>query len=63
MKVRILVDGKELYAQEFVKNEMTEPQPFEIDLVNVQRMIIEVDYADGRSIGDVIHLVNLTLQK
>ena len=63
VKVRILVDGKELYAQEFVKNEMTEPQPFEIDLVNGQRMIIEVDYADGRSIGDVIHLVNLTLQK
>ena len=63
VNVRILVDGKERYTQELVKTEMTEPQPFEIDLVDGQRMIIEVDYADGRSIGDVIHLVNPILQK
>jgi len=59
----MLVDGKERYSQELVKKEMTEPQAFEIDLVDGQRMIIEIDYADGRSIGDVIHLVNPTLQK
>ena len=63
VEVRILVDGKERYAQELAKNDMTEPQSFDIDLVDGQRMIIEIDYADGRSIGDVIHLVNLTLQK
>ena len=63
VKVRMLVDGKERYSQELVKKEMTEPQAFEIDLVDGQRMIIEIDYADGRSIGDVIHLVNPTLQK
>ena len=63
VKVRMLVDGKERYSQELVKKEMTEPQAFEIDLVDGQRMIIEIDYADGRSIGDVIHLVNTTLQK
>ena len=63
VKVQILVDGKERYTQELVNNEMTDPQPFEIDLVDSQRMIIEIDYADGRSIGDVIHLVNPTLQK
>ena len=63
VKVQILVDGKEHYTQELVNNEMTEPQAFEIDLVDSQRMIIEIDYADGRSIGDVIHLVNPTLQK
>ncbi len=61
--VRIMVDGKERYSQEHTKNEMTQPQPFDIDLVDGKRMIIEVDYADGRSIGDVVHLVNLTLQK
>lgn len=60
---RIIVDGKVRHTQELAKNEMTAPQDFEVNLVDSQRMIIEIDYADGRSIGDVVHLVNLTLQK
>ena len=63
VKLRLLVDGKVAYEQELVKSAMTEPETFEVDLQDRQRMIIEIDYADGRSIGDMIHLVNVTLQK
>ena len=63
VKLRISVDGDVVFEQKFAKNSMIEPEPFNLDLTDKQRMIIEVDYADGRSIGDVIHLVNLILQK
>ena len=63
VKVRMLVDGDVVFEQELVNKTMIEPAVFEIDLTDRQRMIIEIDYADGRSIGDVIHLVNLTLRK
>ena len=63
VKVRMLVDGETVLDQELAKASMLQPQAFTIDLTDKQRMIIEIDYADGRSIGDVIHLVNLTLQK
>ena len=63
VKVRMMGDGQVLFEQELAKKSMLDPIAFEVDLVDHQRMIIEVDYADGRSIGDVIHLVNLTLQK
>ena len=63
VKVRMLVDGDVVFEQELTKKTMTEPEAFEIDLIDKNRMILEIDYADGRSIGDMIHLVNLTLQK
>ena len=63
VKVRIRVDGDVVFEQELAKKSMSEPEAFEIDLTDKRRMIIEIDYADGRSIGDVIHLVNLTLLK
>lgn len=61
--VRMVVDGEVALEKKLTKKSMTDPHAFEIDLANHQRIIIEVDYADGRSIGDIIHLVNLTLQK
>ena len=63
VNVRMVVDGEVAFEKELTKKWMTNPHAFEIDLANHQRIIIEVDYADGRSIGDVIHLVNLALQK
>ena len=63
VKVRISVDGDVVFDQELAKKTMTEPEAFEIDLTDRRRMIIEIEYADGRSIGDVVHMVNLTLRK
>lgn len=63
VRIRMLADGDVVFDQELSKKTMVEPKAFEIDLTGRRRMIIEIDYADGRSIGDVIHLVNLALQK
>jgi len=58
VRVRMLADGDVVFDQELSKKTMTEPESFEIDLADKRRLVIEIDYADDRSIGDLIHLVN-----
>lgn len=60
---RILADGN--VALELPLEKLTKPDAanFDVALDGCRRMVIEVDYADGRSIGDILHLVDVKLQK
>lgn len=61
--LRMLADGVELVNLPLVKAEMNQPVPFDIDIAGADRLVIEIDYRDGRSVGDQIHLVDLVLTK
>ena len=60
-KVEFLVflDGKTAVEQILVHRDMKNPLQLELDIKNAKRVVFQVDYQDGRSTGDQLHLVNL----
>ncbi|MEL7498120.1 MAG: NPCBM/NEW2 domain-containing protein [Planctomycetota bacterium] len=63
VRVRIGVDGTEVFRTEMAKQTMNQPVKIDINVAGGSRMVIEVDYLDGRSVGDQIHLVDLQLKR
>lgn len=63
VKFRVLVDGQLQVEQEIQKSKMNGPEDFEVEIEGRQRLVFEADYADGNSIGDVVHLVDVVLEK
>ena len=61
VQLRLVGDGQELWKQELVRTKMKNPVSFDLDVSRTERLLIEVDYLDGRSAGDRIHLVDLAL--
>ena len=63
VKFRVLVDGQLQVEQELRKSKMNGPIDFEVEIEGRQRLVFAVDYADGNSIGDIVHLVDVVLEK
>ena len=58
VKFVVQADGKTKLESILKNRKLTHPLPVDIDVSNVNRLVIRVDYHDGRSIGDQIHIVD-----
>ena len=63
VKLIFEVDGKTVVSQTLKNRELQKPFPIDIDIVGAQRLVIRVDYQDGRPIGDRIHIVNAQVSR
>jgi hypothetical protein len=61
--LKIRCDNRLALQQQLRKSDNKNPLKLDIDLKDVQRLVIEVDYVDGRSVGDMIHLCNLKVSR
>ncbi|MEM9943815.1 MAG: NPCBM/NEW2 domain-containing protein [Planctomycetota bacterium] len=61
VQVKILLDGKTGFRQEIIARDLIRPINVQLETVDSDRLTFEIDYCDGRSIGDVLHLVNFRL--
>jgi hypothetical protein len=56
-------DQKELLRQELRNERRINPVKIELDTANVSRIVIEVEYLDGRSSGDLLNLCDWQVNK
>ena len=56
-------DGQKMLEKQMLAREMENPIELKLDIENVQRLTFQVDYHDGRAIGDNIHLVDIKASK
>ena len=56
-------DQKELLRQELRNERRTNPVKIELDIASVSRIVIEVEYQDGRSSGDLLNLCDWQVNK
>lgn len=63
VKFIVLVDGKPLVQKEMIHRTMKNPIELDVDIKDAKRVVFQVEYQDGRSIGDQIHLVNLKVSQ
>ncbi len=61
--LKIRCDSQLVLQQQLRKSDNKNPLQLDIDVKDVQRLVIEVDYQDGRSIGDLIHLCDLKVSR
>ena len=58
VKFLVLLDGKIAVEKLLVHRKMKNPFELNLDIKDVKRVVFQVDYQDGRSTGDQLHLVN-----
>ena len=63
VKLLIEVDGQPLVSEVLENRTLQKPFPIDIDIVGAQRLVIRLDYHDGRPIGDRIHIVNAKVSR
>ena len=63
VKLLIEVDGQPLVSEVLENRTLQKPLPIDIDVVDAQRLVIRLDYHDGRPIGDRIHIVNAKVSR
>ena len=63
VEMEIQVDNDTVLSAVMENRKLVQPLPIEIDLANAKRLIIRVNYHDGRSVGDLIHLVDARLAR
>lgn len=63
VRMKISADGEEIFNQTLAKVDMAKPLPIDFVIEGRDRVLIEVGYHDGRSVGDQLHLVDLVLSK
>ncbi len=56
-------DGKTLLQQQMQNSDNSNPIEIDLDIPEIQRLVITVDYADGRGIGDILNLCDMKLTK
>ena len=60
---RVLLDGKIVMQQELIHRLIKQPVEIDLNVHGVDRVVIQVQYNDGRSTGDQIHLVELKVTR
>lgn len=55
----ILLDGKIVFEKELINRLMKNPVELDLGVDGVSRVVFQIEYNDGRSTGDQIHLVDL----
>jgi hypothetical protein len=63
VRLVIQVDGKTEFDQVLEAQVMKEPLKLDLDLASAERLVFRVDYHDRRSIGDVLHAVDMKLHR
>jgi len=63
VKIEIQVDQKIAMSAVLDNRQLIEPFPVDVDLTNAKRLVIRVNYHDGRSVGDRIHFVDARLSR
>ena len=63
VKLIVLVDGKAVVEQELIHRTIKNPLQLDIDIKDAKRVVFQVDFQDGRSVGDQLHLVNLKVSQ
>jgi hypothetical protein len=61
--LRVLLDGKTVLEKELIHRLMNNPLEIDLSVKDVDRVVVQVEYNDGRSTGDQIHLVELKVAK
>jgi hypothetical protein len=59
----IQVDGKAKVDERLENATLNQPIDIDIDVTNAKRLVIKVDYEDGRNVGDQIHFVDPKLSR
>ena len=59
----IEVDGRAGFTSTMSNAEVAAPLPFTVDVADAERIVIRVNYADGRDLGDQLNLVELQLTR
>ena len=60
---KVLVDGKIAVETELNHFEMQDPLDLDLDIQDATRIVFQVDYHDGRSTGDQIHMVDMKVSQ
>jgi hypothetical protein len=60
---KVLLDGKILIEKELVHRDMKNPLELDLDVRDGNRIVFQVEYHDGRSTGDQLHLVDLKVSQ
>ena len=63
VKIEIQVDQKITLSAVLDNRQLAQPFPVDVNLTNAKRLVIRVNYHDGRSVGDRIHLVDARLSR
>ena len=63
VKLIIQIDGENRIEQVLEASEMDRPFSLDIDVEDASRIVFQVDYQDRRSVGDILHAVDLKLHR
>ena len=63
VKLIVQVDGVNRIEKVLKASEMERPLPIEIDLSDASRIVFEVEYHDRRGVGDILHAVDMKLER
>ncbi len=63
VKLEIQVDNKIVLSSVLENRRLDQPLPVEVNLENAKRLVIRINYHDGRSVGDRVHLVDARLSR
>ncbi|MEQ1905002.1 MAG: NPCBM/NEW2 domain-containing protein, partial [Pirellulaceae bacterium] len=63
VRVKIFGDGRSLLDQVLTAKSDAAPVEIDLEIDGVERLLIEVDYHDGRATGDLIHLCDPKVSK
>jgi hypothetical protein len=63
VQLTILLDQVVVWQQALRKKVMNQPLKLDLNVSGARRLVFQVDYADGRTVGDQLHLVDLKVVK
>ena len=63
VKIEIQVDQNIALSTILDNQSLTQPLPVDVDVTDAKRLVIRVNYHDGRSVGDRIHFVDARLSR
>ena len=63
VELQIQIDDKVALSKVMDNQKLLQPFAIDLNLANAKRLVIRVNYHDGRSVGDQIHLVDVRLSR
>ncbi len=58
----VLGDGKEL-LRKVLKHQVDVPFPLDLEIAEIRRLTLQVNYHDGRNIGDMVHFCDIKVSR
>lgn len=63
VKFRVILDGEAVLEKVLIHRTMKNPLQIDLDVKDVDRIVFQVEYHDGRSTGDQLHLVDMKVSR